>query len=304
MKKTQDLNLFGEALVVKYWPMALVFLLVFIPVSFFHNNDQLSGWLQTFDLAILIAIYFYFKKTRKPAPLGHALTFLGIPILVGWLINGGPDNMGLWWTLVYTVWVFLLNSTKWAFRWSLIFVSVMVLTYLLSKPFHYPIAYTTTTLLNLSFAYVFTTLLLLFFHLATTHYFGLFESELEERKEAEEKLEKLAMIINASSDAIFSKGKNNLILTWNPGAEKIFGYKAEEIIGQSGLVLIPKHLEDEESTIISKVLNGAQLEHFETFRLKKDGTRMAVSLNYSPILEKNGDVDSISTSPFFSKIGE
>ena len=100
----------------------------------------------------------------------------------------------------------------------------------------------------------------------------------------------LAAIVESSEDAIISKNLDGIIQSWNSAAEKLFGYTESEIVGSSILRLIPEDLQKEEPLIISKLLNGERIEHFETVRLKKNGERIEVSLTISPIKNAAGKV--------------
>ncbi len=100
----------------------------------------------------------------------------------------------------------------------------------------------------------------------------------------------LAKVIESSDDAIISKDLNSIITSWNPGAEKIFGYTAAEAIGKSIRMLIPNDLQQEEDVVMSKIRGGEKVDHYETLRLRKDGTFLAISLTVSPIRDDQGTV--------------
>ncbi|HEX3585030.1 MAG TPA: PAS domain S-box protein [Candidatus Angelobacter sp.] len=100
----------------------------------------------------------------------------------------------------------------------------------------------------------------------------------------------LAAIVESSEDAIASKDLNGVITSWNKSAERLFGYTAEEIIGQPVTTIIPPELHDDEPRILSKVRAGERLEHFETVRMHKNGRRLIVSLTVSPIKDDKGKV--------------
>ena len=110
------------------------------------------------------------------------------------------------------------------------------------------------------------------------------------RKRAEEASARLAAIVTSSDDAILSKTLEGIITSWNAGATRIFGYEADEMIGQHISRLIPAELEEEETLIISKLAAGERIEHFETVRVTKDGRRIDVSLTVSPLRNDAGDV--------------
>jgi PAS domain S-box-containing protein len=100
----------------------------------------------------------------------------------------------------------------------------------------------------------------------------------------------LAAIVESSDDAIASKDLNGIVTSWNRSAEKLFGYKAEEIIGKPITMIIPPELHKDEQVILSKIRRGEKIEHFETVRLRKDGERIDVSLTISPVKDEYGKV--------------
>ncbi|MGE0447533.1 MAG: PAS domain S-box protein, partial [Vicinamibacterales bacterium] len=100
----------------------------------------------------------------------------------------------------------------------------------------------------------------------------------------------LAAIVESSDDAIISKDLRGIITTWNRGAERLFGYLAEEAIGQSVLMLIPPHLQGEEPRILARISRGDRIEHYETVRQRKDGRLIDISLSVSPIRNRDGRV--------------
>jgi PAS domain S-box-containing protein len=100
----------------------------------------------------------------------------------------------------------------------------------------------------------------------------------------------LMAIIASSDDAIISKDLNGIISSWNEGARSIFGYEADEIIGQPILRLIPEDLHHEEDMILAKIRAGERIEHFETIRVRKNGERFAISVTISPIKDDTGAI--------------
>lgn len=100
----------------------------------------------------------------------------------------------------------------------------------------------------------------------------------------------LAAIIDSSEDAIISKDLNGIITSWNQAACGMFGYEAEEIVGQSISRLIPEELHHEEARILAALRAGERIEHYETTRVRKNGTRIEVSLTISPIKDNSGNV--------------
>jgi PAS domain S-box-containing protein len=110
------------------------------------------------------------------------------------------------------------------------------------------------------------------------------------RKAAEQDSQRLAAIITSSDDAIVSKDLNGLVTSWNAGAERIFGFTPEEMIGKSITKIIPPELYDDETRILSTIARGERIEHFETVRLKKNGEPVNVSLTISPVRDASGKI--------------
>ncbi|MCB5205235.1 PAS domain S-box protein [Neorhizobium sp. T786] len=102
--------------------------------------------------------------------------------------------------------------------------------------------------------------------------------------------ELLASIVESSQDAIISKTINGVIMSWNSGAEALFGYRAEEVIGKSITILIPEDRQEEETTILSRLRAGQKVDHFDTVRRRKDGSLVDISLTISPIRDGNGTI--------------
>lgn len=98
----------------------------------------------------------------------------------------------------------------------------------------------------------------------------------------------LAAIIESSFDAIVSKDLNSIITSWNPAAERLFGYSQDEALGRSVLMLIPDSRQAEEAQIIERIRRGERVESFETVRQRKDGTMVTVSLTISPVRNGGG----------------
>lgn len=114
--------------------------------------------------------------------------------------------------------------------------------------------------------------------------------DITDRKRAEEASLRLAAIVQSSDDAIVSKDLNGIVTSWNAAAEKMFGYKPEEIIGRPITLIIPPELQSDEDLILGKIRRGEKIDHFETVRVTKTGGRVDVSLTVSPVKDEAGRV--------------
>ena len=110
------------------------------------------------------------------------------------------------------------------------------------------------------------------------------------RANADEIGQRLAAIVQSSDDAIISKDLNGIIKSWNFGAERIFGYRAAEVIGKPITILIPPNHENEEPIIIGRIVKGERVDHYETLRQRKDGSLIHISLSVSPIRNSAGTI--------------
>jgi PAS domain S-box-containing protein len=115
-------------------------------------------------------------------------------------------------------------------------------------------------------------------------------TDITERKRAEQVTRLLAAIVESSHDAIVSKSLNGVITSWNKGAERLFGYSAEEAVGQNITLIIPPERRHEERTIVEQLTRGERVDNFETVRMHKDGTLLDVSLTISPMKDASGRV--------------
>ena len=111
-----------------------------------------------------------------------------------------------------------------------------------------------------------------------------------DRIKGAEAARRLAAVVESSDDAIVTKTLDSIIMSWNPAAERMFGYTAAEAIGRSIRMLIPDHLQDEEDLVLSKIRAGEKVDHYETTRRRKDGTDLSISLTVSPIRNEAGQI--------------
>ncbi|MDQ2731011.1 MAG: PAS domain S-box protein, partial [Armatimonadota bacterium] len=119
-------------------------------------------------------------------------------------------------------------------------------------------------------------------------------TDIEDLKQEAEAYAARAAIVEAADDAIIREDMEGVIVTWNGGARRLYGYSAEEAIGHSASFLIPPELPDEFSQILEKIRRGETIEHHETVRVRKDGKRLDVSFTLSPINDGQGKITGIA----------
>jgi PAS domain S-box-containing protein len=123
---------------------------------------------------------------------------------------------------------------------------------------------------------------------------GCFTRDITDSKRGADATQRLASIVEGSDDAIISKDLNGVITSWNKGAERIFGHLAQDAIGKHISILIPPDRLDEEPAIIERIRRGERIDHYETVRQRKHGSRIDVSLTVSPVRDGNGKVAGAS----------
>src|SRR5205085_3080223 len=114
--------------------------------------------------------------------------------------------------------------------------------------------------------------------------------DITDRRRGDEASRHLAAIIESSDDAIITKDLNGIITSWNAAAERLFGYKPEEIIGQPILTLMPPERRHEEPIILGRIRRGERIDHYETVRRRKDGTLLDISVTVSPMKDREGTI--------------
>jgi len=118
--------------------------------------------------------------------------------------------------------------------------------------------------------------------------------DITERKHAEEQIKRLADIVDSSDDAIIGEDLNGIILSWNKGAEKIYGYSAREMVGKPIFNLAPDSEREKTSKLLEEVKSGRKVAHYEAQRTKKDGTKIDILVTLSPIKNFDGEIMGIS----------
>src|SRR5690349_3227452 len=109
-------------------------------------------------------------------------------------------------------------------------------------------------------------------------------------QDADELRSRLAAIVASSDDAIISKNLEGIIVTWNEGATRIFGYRPDEVIGKSITILIPPDRLEEEPAILARLRAGQRVDHYQTVRVRKDGSLVDISLTISPVRNSANEI--------------
>lgn len=210
----------------------------------------------------LIGIALRSVSVRSPTIVAPGL-FLFIPLIAALAYRAGR-GIGLWTALLATVavWAYLLPATD---SWPAVTATLPTLALFAVTAFG-----------------------------AAEGFARAREGE-QQRRRIEYATAHLAAIVESSDDAIFSKSMNAVILSWNLGAERLYGYTAEEIVGRPVATLVPPERPDEIPTIMARLRRGETISRFETVRVRKDGSRVDVALTISPIRDGAGRIIAAST---------
>jgi PAS domain S-box-containing protein len=117
--------------------------------------------------------------------------------------------------------------------------------------------------------------------------------DITESKKAEEKIQTLANAVESSNDAIITVSLDDIIASWNKGAEQVYGYSAEEILGKDVSILEPVNIKEKIKQLNEKIKQGERIQNYETFRLRKDGKLITVSITLSPVFDASGKLVAI-----------
>ena len=120
-------------------------------------------------------------------------------------------------------------------------------------------------------------------------------TDVTDRARREEQDARMAAIVQSSNDTIFSKTLDGIITSWNPAAERMYGYTDTEIVGKSVAILVPGDLPDEIPSILARLRRGERIENYETRRVRKDGSELNVSISISPIRDVSGTITGAAT---------
>jgi PAS domain S-box-containing protein len=125
---------------------------------------------------------------------------------------------------------------------------------------------------------------------ALRHRIGELEASEARWLQAEDNATRLAAMVHSADDAIIGKTIRGIVQTWNPGAERLYGYSSEDMVDRDMIILLPPDRSDEEAFILDRIARGERVDHFDTVRRRKDGRLISVSVTISPIMDRNGSV--------------
>ena len=313
----KDYSLKKQA-VLKLWPVAALVMSVFIPVSF-YVKDYYSGVLQCISLAILlISVYLHSKSKANTRLISNILASLGLTVILPWIISGGADGTGLWFSIPYVCWVFFLNKRKPAIFWLSMYVVAAAIIVFLSTKGMVKIAYSHTELLNMLLIYILTFVLLYLFDIVSDSHVKQSQVEIEERKKSEERLqianEQLFVFFNLNPVATYiSSSSDQRFRFVNKAFLKLFSLeKRDMIIGKTafdvGLITeeelnrVIKQLNENESHMAGfeykmKTMNGEKLDilgYNEGIKLENEDYYIGTMQNISEMKETEEKLRKLS----------
>lgn len=187
-----------QKVITYIWPAASSFFVGYILLSFFVSKSFVTGWILVANFVIFIVIMLIYFKTKKIWLASNALAAIGIPVLLPWLISGGPAGVGFWWSLVYVIWAFIVTSKKTAIFWLMLHLGFSVVIVALSFKGFFTIAYSADTLLNLLYAYIIAILYSFFLVAVLDYYLRLSQKRAEDLHKLNSDLEKANIISEQS----------------------------------------------------------------------------------------------------------
>lgn len=190
-----------QKVITYIWPVAATFFVGYILLSFFVLHEYVSGFILLGNFIFFITCMVIYFKTKNVWLAGNVLATLGIPVLLPWLISGGPGGVGLWWSIVYVVWAFIVTNKKPAIFWLSLHLVLGVIIVLLSQKGFFEIAYSISTLLNLLYAYITAILYVFFLVSVLDYYLQLSQTRADKLNELNKDLEKANMASQQSKAA-------------------------------------------------------------------------------------------------------
>lgn len=233
----------------------------------------------------------------------HRTHFYQDPELM-WFIILGNALVALAYILIpIAIFYFVRKRTDLAFHWVFLFFGAFIFFCALTHVMHivifwYPaywlqaIVDGMTGIVSIATALALIPVIPLALRLKSPAQLAKLNKELESR--AQEEADKLAAIVNSTDDAIVSRDIRGFIKTFNPGAERMYGYRAEQVVGKNVNLFVPRGYDEEMSHITKRLMRGESINQLETERLTKDGRRIPVSLSFAPLFDSEGRVTGTS----------
>jgi PAS domain S-box-containing protein len=273
-------------IVKKVIPLAIIFLCVYTPYSFFISNDPVSGWSELISLVILVLSLHSFRQENTHI-VSNFLIGVGFPVLIPWIFSGGPSGHALWWSPVYSLWVSYFAFGKRYFTWMGLYAGVMGMIAFASHSGMFTIAYSDMELLNILFATTISTFLIHFYEKIRSYYEHLSKMEAQKTIEMHEQYVNL---LESAPDAIIVYDNAFRIVMANLQAEKVFGYSKAELMGYSFKQLIRYH--DTSEISMPQLFAAVEMQLDKSPKLtgkRKDGSLFSAEINTSKN-EKEGIV--------------
>ncbi len=276
------------AVINAYTLIAVIYCASFTVLYDFEVNDAFLTVVHVISLVALIINYFALKKTGNFRQATAIILALGIVVVTSLFATGGWEKTGYLWIFAYLPFPFFLSERNVAKKWiAALFISCLSVVAL-----HFlrilPIPYSSVMLINFFSALLVCVTCIFLSQKANVDY----QEFLSAQKTAElnRSAELYTFLVNSSEDAIFTKSLDGNITSWNRGAEKIFGYAAEEVLGKNILMKMDPELEEEEKRILERVKQNEKIEHSVILRTRKDGKIIFVSMSISPIKDAAGNI--------------
>src|SRR5262245_23210179 len=228
------------------------------------------------------------RLQKRPLVVGSVLVGgVLLATLARWAIGGLVQDLIPFTAYYPAIVVATLLGGFWLGALATILSAVMVWWMFLPPTFGFALDQTQITSL---IAFVLVSLLLVAVVTALKAAVNLLLVEVDQRRKAHLAIGQLGSLVEYSEDAIITKDLNGIITSWNSGAERIFGYTADEMIGKPVSLLIPADRPDEEPSILQRLRRGERIEHYETVRRRKSGELIDISLSVSPLADENGKI--------------
>jgi PAS domain S-box-containing protein len=307
VKATNKVYSLKQQAVLKLWPAAAIAGLILIPSSF-YVKDYYVGVLQCCSLTIMMIAVIVHHLSKNTWFISNILASLGLTFILPWIVTGGVEGTGLWFSIPYVCWVFFLNERKPAVFWlSMYVVAAGVITYLSTKGI-VTIAYSKVALLYMLVIYMFTFVFLYLFDRVRDSQAQLSKDEIEERKKSEERLqlanEQLFIFFNLNPVATYIASTSDERFRFvNEAFLKLFSMDREFIIGKTALEMGLVTKDEQERVLKYLEKNKSHFAGFEYRAKSWDGKNLDI-LGYNEQINLDGEDFYIGTMQNITEIKE